>query len=598
MRGRWLWAPLPLLRPLLLILALNGSALAAKDARPNFVLLMSDQWRADWTSFDLPKLRTKTFAKMAAEGTRFTRATTPAPLCNPARASLATGLAYPKHGILSTNKQDELSELNQTIYQILRTSGVRTMTVGKDDLTLLGKMFGEPCTHGAKSAHPLCGTKRSVQLGFDDFGRCYGKEFVSYVTNPVDPYMDALDKCGSFEKYKKESEACNLTGFISDKGYTCPGLSELKKENFIDDWIALKAQKFIAEAPEDKPFFLQVNYAGPHPPFVVTKAMIDARGGPREWPLAHNSTSLDAEAQQLVRENYALLIENIDQLNQDILDAIAKRGDLHKTYVCMFSDHGEMLGDFWDRSPIFEPFQKSSPYQASVSVPLVCIGPGVPAGRVVEDPVSTLDLASTVLELTGATVPPFFDSASMKDLLLGGEHDNRPTVSTLDYGLHRFSTAQRRLEGGHIWKLSCCKGVCPLGLDLRSGAAPPDETDWERQLFDLTEDPLERRNLYESRPEMALALRPALQSNFASCGEAAEAGVGPTPAPPVVVAKQADAKQAGQAGRMPSKPSSGFLQLYHASSDADDGSAFLQETWAVAPQPSRCLSEGDATCVA
>jgi len=204
-----------------------------------------------------------------------------------------------------------------------------------------------------------------------------------------------------------------------------------------------------------------------------------------------------------------------------------------------------------------------------------------------------LDLASTVLELTGSTVPPFFDSVSMKDLLLGGEHDNRPTVSTLDYGLHRFSTAQRRLEDGHIWKLSCCKGVCPLGLDLRSGAPPPDETDWERQLFDLTEDPLEQRNLYESRPEMAAALRPALQINFASCGEAAEAEGGATPAPPVVVAKQA-----GQAGRMPSKPTSGFLQLYRASSDADEGSAFLQETWAVAPQPSCCLSEGDATCLA
>lgn len=518
----WRLAPL-----ILLTLGCCGAA-DARDDRPNVVLLMLDQWRHDWTPQTLPALRMPTWDQLVRKGTRFTRATSPAPLCNPARASLATGLSYLKAGILSSNKQDELPMDKITIYQLLRKGGVHTATVGKDDLTLLGKLGGEPC---AADALPKCGNRRSQQLGFQSFARCYGKEFANFVHSPVDPYMNATKSYGDdhFKAYLQDKLACNnnASGAISYQGYDCPRLSKVQQDHYIDDWIAKQAMDFITDAPTDKPFFLQVNYAGPHPPFIATKEMKELEGDPpRTWPSAHNSTGLEPKVQQSIRQNYALLMENIDSLNQDVLNAIAARGDSNRTVVCIFSDHGEMLGDFWDRSKVFEPFQKSSPWQASIAVPLVCAGPGVQAGRVIVDPTTTLDLSSTILDLQGVKVPEELDSKSLKDVLSGAAHPGHPAVSTMNYGMHRFSTAQKRFADGHSWKLTCCRGLCPYGLDLRPGAELPSENGWERMLFDLDADPLEERNLYDSRPDIAAALRPVLEGDYAGCGEDNGAGDG------------------------------------------------------------------------
>lgn len=494
-----------------------NSAQNRTDAKPNVVLLIKDQWRHDWNSVDLPMLRTTTFNRIIADGTRFTKAIVPSPLCNPSRASLATGLAYPKHGLVDANKRRELAIGNRTIYQALRDAGVWTMTAGKDDLTKLGKFFGKPCS---ANASPKCGEKRAKQLGFDAFARCYGKDFVSHVSIPVDPYMMHLEKkCETtFKRYLNNLKSCVQPANFSSNDYTCPGVFDVNKDDYIDDWIALEAQRLIAEAPKDKPYFLQVNYAGPHPPLVITKAMQEGQGSPRKWPLAINSTTMSADLQQLIRENYALLIENIDGLNQDVLRTIEKRGDMNNTVICILSDHGEMLGDFWDLSQVYEPLEKTAPWQGSISVPLACMGPGVPAGRLIEDPVSTLDLASTVLELQGADIPRSYDSVSLLDTLQGGELPNKPVVSTLDFGIYRFSTALQRLEDGHVYKIICCKGVCPYGLELRAGATAP-RTGWQRFLFDITKDAFELSDIYGSRPDIVRALKPSLNPKFQNCGE-------------------------------------------------------------------------------
>merc|ERR1719296_226756 len=154
--------------------------------------------------------------------------------------------------------------------------------------------------------------------------------------------------------------------------------------------------------------------------------------------------------QALMRENYAAGIYNIELLNQEILDTLAERGKRNNTYVCILSDHGEMLGDFWDLSPIYEPLGKNSPWQASIGVPMACMGPGIPAGRVVDDPVATIDVAATAMDLQGARIPIDLDSVSMKSLLLGGEVGDHPILSTLNVTAeavpHTFSTILKRLE--------------------------------------------------------------------------------------------------------------------------------------------------------
>ena len=101
--------------------------------RPNFLFLLPDQHRADWIGCvtDLP-LRTPNIDRLAAEGTRFTRAMTPSPVCSPARACLDTGMDYDRCGTANNNENTPLDK--KTYYQALREAGYQVSGVGKFDL--------------------------------------------------------------------------------------------------------------------------------------------------------------------------------------------------------------------------------------------------------------------------------------------------------------------------------------------------------------------------------------------------------------------------------------------------------------------------------
>jgi arylsulfatase A-like enzyme len=79
-----------------------------------------------------------------------------------------------------------------------------------------------------------------------------------------------------------------------------------------------------------------------------------------------------------------------------LLDELGRRGVLDDTMVIVASDHGEHLGDHL----LF--FHGCSLYRQLVEVPLVIVDPkGVPAGRVVVEPVSLRDIPATVVDLLG-----------------------------------------------------------------------------------------------------------------------------------------------------------------------------------------------------
>ena len=74
------------------------------DARPNFLLVLTDSWRADYDGFARhtnssivhrpPHLRLPEFHRLAARGALLQHAFTSAPLCTPARITLLTGRDY------------------------------------------------------------------------------------------------------------------------------------------------------------------------------------------------------------------------------------------------------------------------------------------------------------------------------------------------------------------------------------------------------------------------------------------------------------------------------------------------------------------------
>jgi arylsulfatase A-like enzyme len=93
------------------------------------------------------------------------------------------------------------------------------------------------------------------------------------------------------------------------------------------------------------------------------------------------------------------------------VDVLAELGRLDNTYIIITSDEGWFLGEHRYISG------KDAPYEEAARAPLVIRGPGAPAGKTLDHPVSLIDLAPTLLELAQASRPDYLDGRSLVPLL-------------------------------------------------------------------------------------------------------------------------------------------------------------------------------------
>jgi arylsulfatase A-like enzyme len=433
-----------------------GSALpvdAPADDRPNILLLFPDQHRFDWTGLDraLP-VRTPNLDKLAASGVRFTNALTPSPLCAPARACLAAGKEYGNCRVGSNKAQYPIDQT--TFYTLLRDSGYHVMGCGKFDL------------HKATPTWGIDGKNMLKEWGFSHGIDSAGKHDAinSGRVEPKDPFMAMLEKRGlrlaHIEDFKKRGEVGKSAVFPSP----------LPDDAYGDNWVGQNGIDLIRKAPKGKPWFLQVNFPGPHEPWDITKSMDELYKGV-DLPQPNGNTQLKTEEHVGVRRNYSAMVTNIDCWTGIYLDELAKRGELDNTIVIYSSDHGEMLGDH-------NAWGKSVPFHASVCVPLVVAGPGVRTGFVAKSPTSTMDLAATCLELAGAKCPDDMDSKSFLPLLKGGTDKHREVV----------------LSGLRKWR-----SVFDGRYKLTRGFS---DVETEIKLYDLDADPLENKDISEANPQI------------------------------------------------------------------------------------------------
>eukprot|EP00730_Choanoeca_flexa_P002916 TRINITY_DN11228_c0_g1_i12.p2 TRINITY_DN11228_c0_g1~~TRINITY_DN11228_c0_g1_i12.p2 ORF type:complete len:171 (+),score=10.52 TRINITY_DN11228_c0_g1_i12:2-514(+) len=115
-------------------------------AKPNILLLFPDQWRFDWdtlhSNLSLP-LRMPFLQSIIQNGTRFTYAYSPAPVCAPARASIASGREYDNAGV-ACNFCNDYNTSIPTFYRLLRDQGgYHVMVTGKDDLTKFYRLHSQ-----------------------------------------------------------------------------------------------------------------------------------------------------------------------------------------------------------------------------------------------------------------------------------------------------------------------------------------------------------------------------------------------------------------------------------------------------------------------
>lgn len=441
--------------------------------QPNFLFLLPDQHRFDWLG-TTPGLgvRTPHLDALGARGVRFTRAVCPSPLCAPSRACLASGREYDRCGV--AGNRDDYPRSQPTYYGLLRDQGgYEVVGVGKFDLHKASPIWGVDGQNGLR--------EWGFTAGIDNAGKRDAVGTGAEV--PRDPYMAYLHARGL--------AGVHVADFRARKGYGATQPTPLPEDAYCDNWIANNGLRLLGQLPRNRPWHLVVNFTGPHEPMDITQGMAkwyETVDFPQPHLTPGEAAALAATglgpAQLLqIRRNYAAMVENIDRWVGAFLQAVQDRGELEQTIVVYSSDHGEMLGDrgLW---------AKSQPWQPSIGIPLIVVGPGVAAGVRCAAPVSLMDLAATFLDYAGVSRPEDMDSLSLRPLLEARTEAVRPVARS---GLHRF----RVLSDGR-YKL--VQGVAPT----QAGAAADAEA--RPLLFDLEADPWEERDIAAQNPAMVARL--------------------------------------------------------------------------------------------
>lgn len=428
--------------------------------RPNILFFFPDQHRFDWvgTTPSIP-VPTPNYNQLAENGVLFTNAYCPSPLCAPSRACLASGKEYHRARVRDNGIDYPLDQ--PTFYQMLRESGYHVMGCGKLDLHKPSPIWG------------IEGKTLTHEWGFSDAIDNAGKwdAVNSGKTEPKDPYMHYL--------YQHELEKVHLEDMQKRRGTKATFPTGLPNHAYCDNWIGQTGLDLIRRSPDDKPWFIQVNFAGPHDPFDITHDM-EKQCRQFNYHQPNRNTQFSEERHNAIRQNYSGMVTNIDRWLGLYIDELKKRGEYENTIIVFSSDHGEMLGDH-------DLWSKTKPHQPSVGVPLAMAGPGIQPGIKSDALVSLIDLTATYLDRAGLTIPNDMDGKSLTSLLSGQTGKHREVLFSALRGWRCAYDGQYKVVEGYY----------------------PGDQPW---LFDLSEDPLENHNIAKKAPNHVKRLLEAMNS--------------------------------------------------------------------------------------
>lgn len=447
---------------------LAASAAAAADLqRPNILFVMVDEMRFDAMGCaGHPIVKTPNLDRLAREGVRFASSYVASPVCSPSRASAFTGRYAHVHGVETNGIPAHNGEV--FLPSVLRHHGYHTAIAGK-----------------------LHYTPKRFDYGFDQFW-----SFANEGPNPELGYSEFLrKKHGSPAKWPKKP---GTMPWPKDPLGQDVGEFLYPEEDFETDWITARSLEYLrSRKSSSQPWFLFTSYLKPHSPSVepepwfsmydpaempVPKLPPDAktiRAAQRERSRRHYVD--DPEMVRVMTAKYYGAISHVDKHVGDMLKELETLGMAKNTIVLFTADHGNMLGEHgrW-----FKGIQ----YDGSARVPFIWRGlPGAKenGGHVIPETVENTDLMSAILEAAQIPIPKGVQGRSFLKLARGGDSTwKNNAFSQLRGGMF--------LEGP--WKL----------IDNSLDGQGPFE------LYNLTNDPKEERNLVDSDKGRVAAMRKRL----------------------------------------------------------------------------------------
>ncbi|MDF0595250.1 sulfatase [Psychromarinibacter halotolerans] len=395
--------------------------------RPNILWICADQMRFDTIhALGNPHINTPNLDRLVAQGTSFRRTYTQNPVCTPSRASFLTG-RYPAAHRVYRNGVESFPPDEVLVTKLFAEAGY--------DCGLVGKL------------HLSTATRHEVRP--DD-----GYRFYQWSHNPMTGEADAHNAYHHWLRDEKGVDPDAL--FDTQRGFIGAGVPE---ELHQTTWCAEMAARFIRE-PRTEPWLLSVNPYDPHPPFDPPQSYLD-RYDPASLPpplfrpsdldrqpqfarvrsqtvtaanpLAEDTGQEDYASQsergyrppdsydgRKVKAAYYAMVELIDTMVGQILDAVDASGQAQDTLVIFTSDHGELLGD---HGLLYKGCRF---FEGLTHVPLILSWPGhVRAGLRADGLAELVDLAPTILEAADLPVPDRMQGQSLLPIATGAAPPDR-----------------------------------------------------------------------------------------------------------------------------------------------------------------------------
>ena len=388
---------------------LQVTAAGSPQAKPLNVLFIAIDDLNDWVGVygGHPQAKTPNMDRLATRGTTFMNAHCQAPICNPARASMISGLLPSNTGIyflqpglrgVSENADAE------TMFQYFKRQGYY--------LTTRGKIF-----HA-----------KSIEAETDSFDE------IVPATLPMPRPKSRLSS--------NESRAWDWGAWFE------------KDEDTQDFQTALWGAKRLKElADKEQPFFMAIGFSKPHVPLYVPQKWFDLYPQETlEMPevLATDRDQLSDYAKQLtwghvapkhdwvvkanewkpLVQSYLACISYVDHCVGTLLEGLEHSGAGDNTLIVLWSDHGFHLGEkmHWAKRTLWEE---------STRVPMMIAGPGLLANNELSKPVGLIDIYPTLVDLCSLPPKKSLDGVSLRPLLtIRNAFWGRPAITTFGPNNH------------------------------------------------------------------------------------------------------------------------------------------------------------------
>ncbi|MFO1484738.1 MAG: sulfatase-like hydrolase/transferase [Verrucomicrobiaceae bacterium] len=363
------------MRALLLILL----AATCFAAQPNIILIVSDdQGYPDLGCIGTKPLITPNLDKLAAEGVRGTNFYVTWPACTPSRGSILTGRYPQRNGLYDMVRNDMVNYGHHFDAEEYAVSPEMTLGLDVREITIGDMLKKAGYVTGCVGKWDMGQAKRflPLQRGFDFF---YG-----HGNNGIDYY--------THERYGVPSLFRGNTRTEEDKG------------KYVTDVFRREALYFVNEHAGHKPFFLYLPFNAPHGASSFgegttegAKKMAEGVQAPEKYVALYRGKVKD---ERLAR--YCGAVTCMDEAIGALMNAVEKSGQKDNTLVIFVSDNGGSGNG--GNAPL--KGGKGTMWEGGLRVPFIACWPGkLPAGKVTDEFLTSLEFVPTLLAAAGANGP-------------------------------------------------------------------------------------------------------------------------------------------------------------------------------------------------